>query len=179
MFEVAIGIIGGAIVAIVITVTVEMQRRPRLRMRIGDAATVTYGEGSPASMAKYLHVDLVNEELPWPFRWMCRNAALQCHGRITFHYFDDGAMCGAADMPIRFSRSPEAIPLQIRGSNFSGVLVDPDRLTPDSRIDLYPGECTPFDIAVRFDSDAECYGWSNLNYLCSPPWRHPDWKLEP
>ena len=42
MLETAIGIIGGAIVAIVITITVEMQRRPKLRMRIGAADTVTY-----------------------------------------------------------------------------------------------------------------------------------------
>lgn len=177
MLETAINIIVGAFVAIATTLTVEMQRRPKLRMHIAPAETATYGAGFPASSSKYLHVDLVNEQLPRLFRWMSRGAALQCHGTITFHYLDNGARYFAKEMPVRFSRSPEPIPLQIRGAGFSAVLVDPDRISPDSRIDLYPGERTPFDIAVKFDSEAECYGWSNLNYLCNPPWRHPDWKV--
>lgn len=177
MLEPGISIVAGAVLAIVITITVEMQRRPLLRMRLAATETVTYPPGkSPANTGQYLHIDLVNQPLPWLFRWMSRNAAMQCGGTMTFHNLDGGKYFAKA-MPVRFSRSPQPIPLEIRGSGFSGILIDPSRLTAESRVDVYPGESTPFDVAVKFDSETECYGWSNLNYFCNPPWRHPDWKL--
>jgi hypothetical protein len=177
--ETAIGIVVGAIVAIIITITVETLRRPKLRMRLAPAQEVQYSLGSPASAGKYLHADLVNEPLPWLFRWLSRDPALQCRGTVTFHNLDGGRYF-AASMPIRFSRSPQPVPLQIAGNNgFTAVLIDPDRMSLESRVDVHAGESTPFDIAVKFDSDVDCYGWSNQNYFCDPQWRHPDWKLPP
>jgi len=78
---------------------------------------------------------------------------------------------------MRFARSLQPIPMEIVLGEVRGFVVDPMRLSVDSRIDVYPGESTPIDIAVKFDSEDECYGWSNLSYFSDPPWRHPDWKL--
>jgi hypothetical protein len=177
MVETAIGIVGGAIVAIIVTVVVEVLRRPKLRMTIVPGERVPqYPLNSTARTGHYLHIDLVNEPLPGLFRWLARDAALQCRGTITFHNLDGGQFF-AAPMPVRFARSPEPIPLQIRFSGGAGVLVDPQRMSLESRFDLYPGEATPFDVAVKFDSDDAAYGWTNQNYFSEPIWRNPDWKI--
>lgn len=107
---------------------------------------------------------------------MSRSPALQCRGTVTFHNID-GESFFASEMPLRFSRSPQPLPIQIFLGGAHGILVDPLRLTADSRVDVYPGETTPLGIAVKFDEEDECYGWSNLSYVSDPPWRHPDWKL--
>lgn len=176
MITTAIGIIAGAIIAILITVSVEMLRRPKLRLRILPPTEAPYPADRPAKSGRYLNLELVNEQLPWVARWMSRNPALQCRGTITFHNID-GEKYFAAEMPLRFARSPQPLPIQIVFGETHGMLIDPLRLTADSRIDVYPGESTPLDVAVKFDEEDECYGWSNLNYFSNPPWRHPDWKI--
>lgn len=172
MFE----MVGGAIIAIVITITVEMLRRPKLRLQIAAPEEADYPHGRPAIRGRSLTVKLINEPLPLLFRWMSRNPALQCQGTISFHYLD-GQRFFADAMPMRFAHSPQPTPMQIVLGDMSGILVDPARFSINSRIDVYPGESTPIDIAVKFDSEEECYGWSNLSYLSDPLWRHPDWKL--
>lgn len=176
MLTTVIGIVAGAIIAILITITVEMLRRPKLRLQVMPTVKAPYPKDRPAEYGRYLGVGLTNEQLPWFARWMSRNAALQCRGTVTFHNID-GERFFAAEMPLRFSRSPQPLPIQIVLGEIQGVLVDPLRLTADSRVDVYPGETTPLDIAVKFNEENECYGWSNLNYFSDPPWRHPDWKL--
>jgi hypothetical protein len=176
MFETAVGIVGGAVVAILTTITVEMVRRPRLRLRIAPAVDAPYPEDQPAKRGRSLTVDLVNDPLHLLFRWMSRSPALQCRGTISFHHLD-GERYFKDQMPLRFAHSLQPLPMQIVLGEMHGFLVDPIRLSADSRIDVYPGESTPIDIAVKFDSEDECYGWSNLSYFSDPPWRHPDWKL--
>ncbi len=174
--ETAIGILGGAIFAILTTITVEMLRRPKLRLRIAPTSEAPYPPNRPARYGRWVGIDLVNDPLPGPFRWMSRGPALQCRGTIAFHYLD-GQKFFKDDMSVRFSRSPQPVPMQIVIGELRGVVVDPMRLSADSRIDVYPGESTPLDVAVKFDNEDECYGWSNSNYHSDPPWRHPDWKL--
>jgi hypothetical protein len=176
MLETVISIVAGAIVAILTTITVEMVRRPKLRLRIAPAVDAPYPEDRPAKRGHALTVDLINDPLPPFFRWMSRSPALQCRGAISFHHLD-GQRFFKDQMPIRFARSPQPVPMQIVLGELHGFLVDPMRLSADSRVDVYPGEFTPIDIAVKFDSEDECYGWSNLSYFSDPPWRHPDWKL--
>ena len=176
MLTTAIGILGGGIVAILTTIAVEALRRPRLRLRIAPPIEATYPAGRPAKHGRALTIELINDPLPGFARWMSRNAALQCRGSITFHNLD-GERFFVNEMPVRFARSPQPLPMEVVIGNTRGVVLDPSRLTSDSRIDVYPGETTPLDLAVKFDSEAEAYGWSNLSYVSDPPWRHPDWKL--
>ena len=37
------------------------------------------------------------------------------------------------------------------------------------------GQWQLLDVAVRFDNEADCYGWNNDSYLYN--WRNPNWKL--
>ena len=169
-------IVAGGIITILVTISVEVLRRPKLRMAPANATDVTYGGDRPATTGRYLGVDLVNEPLPWFARWMSRGAALQCSGIITFHNLD-GQRFFAREMPVRFARTPEPVPVQLRVGEAIIAFFDPSRASAESRIDVYPGESTALDVAVKFDSEEEAYGWSNLNYFSTPPWRNTDWKL--
>lgn len=176
--ETAIGIVAGGVLTIVITILIEVLRRPKLRMQLAAPVDVDYPAGAHAKTGRYLHIEVENKPLAWGFRWLARDAALQCRGTIMFHHLDGGRYF-ATPMFIRFARTPEPLPLEFRGSGIAGVIVDPVRLSLESRFDLYPGEATPFDVAVKFDSEDACYGWSNANYFSNPRWRDPDRKLPP
>ena len=156
----------------------EALRRPKLRLRIAPPIEAPYPAGRPAKHGRALTIELVNDPLPRFARWMSRNAALQCRGAITFHNLD-GERFFVDEMPVRFAISPQPLPMEVVIGNMRGVVLDPSRLTSDSRIDVYPGETTPLDVAVKFDGEADAYGWSNLSYVSDPPWRHPGWKLPP
>lgn len=83
-------------------------------------------------------------------------------------------------MNVRWAGSPQPIPIQAFMQDGTQIqIVDPMRMTLDSRIDVYPGESEGelLDIAGRFDDDEECYGWNNETYFCATPWRNPDWRL--
>lgn len=165
----------GAIIAILITIWVENLRRPKLELRIARPTDVRY-QGRPATQARFLGLELVNRSLPRWARWMSRDAAIQCHGTITFHHLDGQNVFGRA-MPIRWSGSPEPVPMRLVIDDKHILIADPARLTLTSRIDVYPGEAERLDVAGRFDNEAECYGWSNESYFSDPVWRNPDWRL--
>ena len=164
-------VILGAIIAILITITVESLRRPSLRLIIEQPpCDMDYrgGPPRPAQQVRYLRLRLFNKPLPWWARWMQRSPALQCRGAITFHHHDDGQNVFGRAMTVRWSGSPQPIPLEgvtPQGERFQ--ILDPMRLTTDSRIDVYPGETELLDVAVRLDEDEQCYGWNNEAYFSS------------
>lgn len=176
MLMTILSVVAGGVLTVLTALTVEMLRRPKLRLRIKAPVDSTYRAGLPAVCGRYLSLELSNDTLPKGVRWLSRNAALQCRGTITFHNLD-GQRLFTSEMPVRFSRSPEPVPMELIVGEARGYLVDPVRLSAESRMDIYPGDATPLDVAVRFDSDDEAYGWSNLNYFSSPQWRHPEWKI--
>ena len=165
----------GAIVAILTTIWVENLRKPRLELRIASPTDVQY-QGRPATQARFLGLELVNRSLPRWARWMSRDAAIQCHGTITFHHLDGQNVFGRA-MPIRWSGSPEPVPMRLVVDDKHILIADPARLTLTSRMDVYPGEAERLDVAARFDNEDECYGWSNESYFSDPVWRNPRWRL--
>lgn len=171
----------GAVIAIVITIAVENWRRPKLRLEIAPFGEPTYGPGKPATSSRYLALRLHNDSLPRFVGWMSRSAAFRCNGQITFHHLIDGQDFFGKSMPIRWGATEQPIPQQLvdTAGRLIGHIVDEDRLMRTPTVDIYPGEHADLDVAVRFDSDNDCFGWSNLNYHSNPPWRHPGWKLPP
>ena len=80
-------------------------------------------------------------------------------------------------MTVRWVSSPKPVPNQIVGLDGKVLFLIRDftRSVADSRVDVYPGEEELLDVAVRFDGETDCYGWSNESYLYN--WRSPNWKL--
>jgi hypothetical protein len=54
-------------------------------------------------------------------------------------------------------------------------IFDFGRLAAESRDDVYPGDEALLDVAVRFENEAECYGWNNEAYFNKG--RTPWWRL--
>jgi hypothetical protein len=79
-------------------------------------------------------------------------------------------------MPGRWSGWPEPLAFVGRIGEQAIELVNPYFMSPQfRRIDIYSGAPGSLDIAVRFDDDSECYGWTTENY--NKRWKNPDWKL--
>lgn len=171
-----IGVVVGAIIAVIITIFIENLRKPKLELKIAPPVDRKY-QDRPANSVRFLGLYLANKPLPFFAKWMSRNAALQCHGTITFHHLDDGQNFFGRAMTIRWSGSPEPISLQfgIDGKLYS--IVDPSKVTLVSKIDIYPDEKGRLDVAARFDNENECYGWNNESYFSTPVWRNADWRL--
>lgn len=168
-------VILGAVIAIVLTIAVETLRKPRLTLSIASPIDKEY-QDRPARDVRFLLIECQNQPLPWFARWMSRNAALQCHGTVSFYHLDGQNVFGRS-MPSRWSGTTEPAASQIILGEQRGFLIDLQRMTIESRVDIHPGEKALLDIAAKFDEESECYGWSNLSYLSTPVWRNPDWKL--
>lgn len=165
----------GAIISIALTILIETLRQPHLDIQIADPADARY-ENRPARQARFLNLKLVNKSMPRWFRWLSRETAMQCHGVLSFHHLDGQNVFGRS-MPIRWSDSPEPTPIQVVVDEKTLFIVDPTRLTLESKIDVPAGEAGVFAVAGRFDNEDECYGWSNESYFSNPIWRNPTWML--
>ena len=176
MKGIALEVIFGAVVAILITIIVENVRKPKLEIKLAEHHDNAHLQNRPAKSVRFLAVDLLNKPLPWLFRWMSRSAALQSHGSISFHHLDGQNVFGRS-MPIRWSGSPEPVPIHLQIDNTRVLIADPARLSLISRMDVYPGEKQRLDVSAKFDDEKECYGWSNESYFSDPAWRNPDWKI--
>jgi len=174
------GAVLGAITSMGIAVAVENLRRPRLKLSIENPPYDWAAQpGAPAHEVRSLRVRLTNKELSSWAKWMVRAPALQCRATMTFHHLDGQNVFGRL-MNGRWAGSPQPVPLPVVGPGGQQFhLIDYERLTLASRIDVYPGEGELLDIAIRADNDADCYGWNNEAYFSTPQWRNPSWRLSP
>lgn len=176
--ETLMGIVVGAIIAILIPLRIESLRKPKLKLKLTEPQDSNY-ENSPASVARFLLVKLVNEQLPrWASWWMSRDAALQCHGTITFHHLDGQNIFGRA-MPFRWRASPEPGSIELKFDDKRLFITDRTAFNLEPRMDVYPGEAQQLGVIARFDNEPDCYGWSNESYFSEPKWRNPAWRLPP
>lgn len=165
----------GAILAILTTIVTESLRKPSLKMQIYKAGDANYTD-RPAKKARFLYLELINRPLPKVFRWLSRNAALQCHGTITFHHLDGTNVFGRP-MQIRWTNLPEPTPAILVIGEKRYPFFDPRKFEHFSRVDVHSGESEIFNVASRFDDDDDCFGWSNESYYVEPIWRNQNWKL--
>jgi hypothetical protein len=180
--ELTLSVVFGGVITILTVIFIENLRKPKLELMIADPNDKEYGEEHPARQSvkvwkvRYLGISLINKSPSWWHRWISRNAALQCSGFITFHHLDGQNVFGRA-MPVRWSYTPEPVPLVGFIDNKQIQILDLARITLESRVDVYPGEDKRLDVAALFNDEDECYGWNNENYFSDPQWRNPRWKL--
>jgi hypothetical protein len=166
----------GAILAIAFAIFVERIRKPRLTQLIGKTDIIRPSISNfPIVDGTSLRVRVLAEPLFWGARWMMRAPAVQCRGEVSFHHFD-GQYLYSREMHARWTGTPE--PLQTIGVDSNGhpiAIPDPYKIVAPSEVDIAPNESESIDVVARFDSDAECYGWSNESYKRG--WRNPEWII--
>ena len=176
-WSVVLQIVIGAILASAFVAFVEYSRKPRLGLKIADTEDAVW-TCRPADRARWLRLKVENKQLPRWVKWLSRNVASHCHGLITFYHLDGQNVFGRS-MQVRWFGPREPLPILIRAEGLPPMqILDPVRLTPEIHRAVYSGESEQLDVAVRFDNDAECYGWCDDNYRSDPLWRNPAWKLD-
>jgi hypothetical protein len=121
-----------------------------------------------------LHVDIEN-----PSRWWTLLApALRCKATISFYSLNGHNLFGT-EIVARWVHSPQPAPVGIiqQGSSQFAVY-DLDAYNRESRKDIYPAESEPIDTVIRFDTDDDCYVWSNESYTNPHGARDPNRKLQ-
>jgi hypothetical protein len=172
-----VGAVLGGVIAFGITFIVEMYRRPKLILSWVPPLDTVFGSTTSDQnqrTGKSLHIAVYNK----PFLGF-RTAALQCKAEITFYQLDGRNRFGKS-MSGRWSGSPQPGPIkgQILPDGKEFLIVDPSRLTLESRMDIFPGERQELDLVVRFQGEDNCYGWNNETYFKSADGKNPDWELE-
>jgi len=178
MLEALFGVILGGLVTAFVAASIENMRMPSLRLTLAPDSIQEYTPDHPATRAKWVTVDLENQPLPHWARWMQRSSAVRCHGTIEFKYVDGKAVFDAP-MPIRWSRSPQPLPMRLIVGQCRLPIVDDNLFAAESTVDVYPGEAERLEVAARFDDDVEGYGWCNESYLSERKWRPRRWQLAP
>jgi len=175
--QTAIGIIVGGLITILTALAVEYLRLPRLTLSIERPPLDLPAPGNATKMRRNLRLALRNKPVGWFGGLIQRSAALQCRGEITFHNLVDAQPVFDRAMPVRWVSTPEPVADEIinPAGEIKFFIRDFSRARNESRVDVYPGEDTLLDVAVRFEGEADCYGWNNDSYFYD--WRNPTWKL--
>lgn len=170
----------GGVASFVATLVAERLKRPSLVFEIADPRDLDYSKGKPRPVqkARFLHLQIRNRELLIGLRWLGRSAAMYCSGKIEFRN-RSGDPVFSTSMPLRWTGTPEPVPMQIQIGGATGFIFDHFRHHLEQKVDIPAGEARLLDVAAQFDSDQECYGWSNESYSSQPQWRNPGRKLDP
>ena len=177
MILTAFGAFLGAFFSLIASIYIEYQRRPKLSFVIEETPCEIKDRGGVKD-ARFLRVKLLNAPIDRMFKWLGREAAIQCRGQIEFCHLDDKKPIFSRPMPIRWSSSEEPITTQLGENNVPVKMFDSTKYNEAFLRNCYPGTPELIDIAARFDAESDCYGWSNETYLPSKGWRNPEWKLE-
>ncbi len=174
-----LGVVLGGILSILTTVFIENLRRPKLRLKLALPSDSTYGPNHPlANRARYLNVDVENVAIHPLLRWISRSAAMQCIGSITFHNLYGADIFGRA-MEARWGETVQPVyPAIFLDNQQAGYLADIERIRGISHVDIFEGRKSGINVAVKFDAEAVCWGWSNQSYFSNPQWRDGKWKME-
>jgi hypothetical protein len=175
MFSAAVGAFIGALLSLTISIYIEFQRKPKLYFEIENPPIDNTYASAPAKEARFVRVYLCGQAMPRYLRWLGRNAAMYCGGHVEFYHLDNGAPVFSKPMPIRWAGSDEPLSVQLSPNGQVTQLFDVTKYSAAFHRNCFPGCRELIDVAVRFDSDDECFGWCNDSYLKG--WRNPDWKL--
>ena len=174
----------GAVLSILTTVVIEALKRPRLKILETKKITREYPQYPENSRkASFIYGHVINKPLPKILRFIGRDVAIQCRGKINF-YNQDGSSALGSPMHIRWVNSPEPQLIIVQQKDGKAFGKFSENLHDLQFIDIAPGVTEGFDIVVKINDEPEIYGWSNETYIWSfqnepsKKWRKPDHKLE-
>lgn len=159
------------LVALIIFFIVDLFKRPNFVISLGAINESVDGS------YRFLHVNIIN--LDWPFWFIFRkDNAVNTTAEIIFKEKDFNKPIFAVQG--RWSSNPEPIK---RDSTNTFLLFDEDKARVGGLITISPSPNTKelhegkLGIAVKFDGENECYGFSDKSYS-STNLREGSWKLQ-
>jgi hypothetical protein len=178
MLLTAIGAFLGALLSIFASIAIEYERKPKLHLTIEMPPLDRLGLPQPCIQSRFLRVLVTNDPMPRPLKWLGRSPAIQCTGDIQFYHPDNGAAIFSRAMPVRWANSEEPFSYQALPGGQIAQIFDPAKYNAAFRRDCIPGTPELVDVVGRFDSDEDCFGWSNESYLPNKNWpRNPEFML--
>lgn len=181
MFSLLMGVILGGIITIIVALWVEYLKTPKLEILLPNPEFVVLQTvdlntnqliQTPITS---LRLRVRGKPLSRSLKWMMRSFAPRCYARIAFHQIDTGEKI--FEMHGRWaSLSQPTQPWgQIGGQPIQ--FFDLERLNFGKHADIYPDEYEELDVAAKFGSEPDCYGWNNENYYSTPQFRKPEWRM--
>lgn len=181
LFQTLIGVFLGGLLSIVTTLLTEYFKIPKLSIVIRENIPMRiYGKDKPAQQAKFLQVQLWNKPPNKIQRlinkWVKLKAAMHCHGEIQFYHRDDGSPVFQNPMRLRWAGAEDHVFHQTSDGKLVEVW-DVSKISSSYWRTCYPEKVETIDVAVRFDNDTQCYGWTTESMLNNPLWRKPHLRL--
>lgn len=162
--EFLFSVLASVVASVLIILLIDRQKKPKLRMVVGSSHSLPDEDplGRPAT-----------KWLSWLYS---RDPAVMCQAWLTFyhghpspdyrHVYDREMVGRWADSPppdIRTVETPDGIKALLHNATTS--------------IDIPAGGRTLLDVAVRLNSEEDCYGYNNQSHIY-PDLKNSDWKLE-
>ena len=150
---------------------VEAAKRPRLQISASD----TVDHSPTGLLMRSVHVKVSHKKLLPGFRWfLTPSPATAC--RATLRFIDEknreALAKGALDGRWTGSEQPSQF------INFTGTIA-PSVFEILKKRDIFPGAPESLDIAVRFQTDVNCYAFNNDNYVGPQGFKRLEHELPP
>ncbi len=163
IFQTLLGFLLGVVSALVL----ERNRKPKLSLSLLPAI-----DHSNPTRFRAVAVVLKNAKPNRFVRWFThREGAIGVSAKIRF-LCSDGREYFSHAMPGRWANSPQ--PPEVALANGQ---VTPYALSQLDYHEVLPGVDERIDVAARFESEEECYGFTNVSYFPDPWGKHPQWKI--
>jgi hypothetical protein len=161
-------LIAGAVLGGLATVVVS---RPKVTLSIAVPADMQYYRADGHEAFRSLRINVANAAR-W---WTIMAPAVACRATVTFYNNDGHDFFGRSTVG-RWANSPAPQPTLAPVPGGTLAVFDLDRFNRESRLDIFPAESEPIDIAARFQAEADCYVWNNETQI-HPTGRPPQWRL--
>lgn len=150
-----------AIIALINPYFLDWLKRPNLSIEPSSTYVDYPGD------YRFLRASVKNQaSVPW-LAWFIRgDAALNCQAKVSFFGKDETELFQFLG---RWSNTPLPIVTTRRANPQGGYtednVYDSSRVPLGRTIDISPGAAQDLDIAVKFQGEAEAYGFTNENYI--------------
>jgi hypothetical protein len=168
----------GAVISGFVAVFLDWLKRPKLEISIDESQLspkTVNAEGTVLENYTAVRVVVTNTRR-WP-QWWPRQTLIRAVAQITFHDAQTGADLFNRTMRGRWASLPQPeVVVLVEGKKT--LWADPALIANVPEIDIPWGEVEPLDIAARFQSDSDAYGWSNDSYYDQQKrYRAERWRL--
>ncbi|MBI4314177.1 MAG: hypothetical protein HY594_05120 [Candidatus Omnitrophica bacterium] len=95
-----------SLIAVFLALWVERSRMPALTITVSERANTNAGYPEMREW-RFVRALVVNQPMPWPFRWIPRYTAENCHARIEFLTLDSRPLLRFSERMNGFPDEPE------------------------------------------------------------------------